>query len=162
MTISKKQLSLWFGLSIIVIGLDQWTKILADNKLSYGLPVEVLPVFNLTLQYNTGAAWSFLSDAGGWQRWLFTGIAIVVSIAIVIWMTRLKEKEQLLAAGLCLILGGAIGNVIDRILYGHVVDFISLHYQGWYFPAFNIADAAITIGAACLILDMFIHPENHR
>lgn len=153
---------IWFGLSVIIIVLDQWTKIIADSDLSYGVPVEVLPFFNLTLQYNTGAAWSFLSDAGGWQRWLFTAIAIVVSVVIVIWMTRLKAKEQLLASGLCLILGGAIGNVIDRILYGHVVDFISLHYQGWYFPAFNIADSAITVGAFLLILDMFIHPENHR
>ena len=152
----------YMALAIVVIALDQWTKVLADTQLQYGNPVEILPVFNLTLQYNTGAAFSFLSDAGGWQRWFFTVISTVVSIALIIWIYRLKDREQLLAIALTFILGGAIGNLWDRVLLGHVVDFISVHWQQHYFPAFNLADSAITLGAILMILDMIIHPENHK
>ena len=112
--------------------------------------------FNLTLQHNTGAAFSFLSDAGGWQRYFFSGIAVVISVALVIWLYRLPAKQWLLALSLGLILGGALGNLWDRLVLGYVVDFISVHYRGWYFPAFNIADSAITVGAGCMLLDSFL------
>ena len=151
----------WLLIVIVIIGLDQWTKVLADTQLKYGVPVEILPVFNLTLQYNEGAAFSFLSDAGGWQRWFFTAVSSIVSIVLVVWLFRLTAKEKLLAASLSLILGGAIGNLWDRVELGHVVDFISVHYQSHYFPAFNIADSAITVGAVFMLLDMFLNPEKH-
>ncbi|ARN72831.1 signal peptidase II [Oceanicoccus sagamiensis] len=148
--------------AIIIIALDQWTKYLASTQLSYGLPVEILPVFNLTLQHNTGAAFSFLADAGGWQRWFFTIVSAVVSAVLLVWISRLSADQRLMIASLCCILGGAIGNLWDRVALGYVVDFISVHYQSAYFPAFNIADAAITIGAALMILDMIINPEHHN
>lgn len=147
-------------LAVVVVLLDQWTKQLASSQLQYGSPVEILPVFNLMLAHNYGAAFSFLSDAGGWQRWFFTTISFVVSVVLAVWVYRLKAHETLLAIALALILGGAIGNLWDRVLLGYVVDFISVHYQQIYFPAFNIADSAITIGAGLMILDMFIHPEK--
>lgn len=151
---------LWFGLALIVIVVDQWTKALATSALQYGVPVEILPVFNLTLQHNTGAAFSFLADAGGWQRWFFALIAIAVSCGLGWWLTLLRSDQRLLAAALALILGGAVGNLWDRLFLGYVVDFISLHWQGWYFPAFNIADSAITVGAGLMLLDMVINPER--
>ena len=116
----------------------------------------VFPWFNLTLQHNTGAAFSFLSNAGGWQRYFFSAVAVVISIALAIWLLRLSPGQWLLALGLGLILGGALGNLWDRLALGYVVDFISVHYGGWYFPAFNIADSAITVGAGCILLDSFV------
>lgn len=153
--------SLYLLIALVAVIIDQWTKSLASSQLQYGLPVEILPVFNLTLQHNLGAAFSFLSDAGGWQRWFFTVVSAVVSVVLAIWIYRLKDSQRLLAVSLALILGGAIGNLIDRVLLGYVVDFISVHYQQRFFPAFNIADSAITVGAVLMIVDMFIHPENH-
>lgn len=153
--------SLYLFIALVAVIIDQWTKALASSQLQYGLPVEILPVFNLTLQHNLGAAFSFLSDAGGWQRWFFTVVSAVVSVVLAIWIYRLKDSQRLLAVSLALILGGAIGNLIDRVLLGYVVDFISVHYQQRFFPAFNIADSAITVGAVLMIVDMFIHPENH-
>ncbi len=150
----------WFSLSLLVIVLDHIAKWSASAMLTYGVPVEVLPFFNLTLAHNKGAAFSFLSDAGGWQRWLFTAIAVGVSLFLAFWLKRVKG-QRLLSWALALILGGALGNLIDRVVLGYVVDFISVHYGGWYFPAFNIADSAITIGAGLLILDMFLNPHNH-
>ena len=152
----------WYLLALVVIGLDQWTKGLASDQLSYGRPVEVFSWFNLTLQHNTGAAFSFLSDAGGWQRWFFTVIAVVISIALVIWLFLAQRGQWLLALSLGLILGGAIGNLWDRVALGYVVDFISVHYGGWYFPAFNIADSAITVGAGCMLLDSFLSGRAER
>ena len=146
----------WLLLTVVVIWLDLWTKSLASANLDYGVPVEILPVFNLTLQHNTGAAFSFLSEAGGWQRWFFTVLALAISIGLVIWLFLAERGQWLLALSLALILGGAIGNVWDRIVLGYVVDFISVHHSGWYFPAFNIADAAITVGAGCMLLDSFL------
>ncbi|MCP3908010.1 MAG: lipoprotein signal peptidase [Oceanicoccus sp.] len=148
--------------AVIIVALDQWTKHLASTELSYGLPVEILPVFNLTLQHNTGAAFSFLADAGGWQRWFFTIVSAVVSIVLVVWISRLRSEQLLMIASLSCILGGAMGNLWDRVVLGYVVDFISVHYESSYFPAFNIADAAITIGAALMILDMILNPEQHK
>jgi len=152
----------WFTLSIIVVVVDRWTKVLATTQLDFGKPLEILPVFNLTLLHNTGAAFSFLSDAGGWQRWLFTGIAIVASGILAVWLLRLPRTDRLLAASLGLILGGALGNLWDRLDYGYVVDFISVHYQNHYFPAFNIADSAITLGAILLIADTFLKSYRER
>jgi len=150
----------WYLLALVVILLDQYTKSLASSGLDYARPVEIFPWFNLTLQHNTGAAFSFLSDAGGWQRWFFTGVAVVISIALVVWLATVERGNWLLALSLALILGGAIGNLWDRLALGYVVDFISVHWRDWYFPAFNIADSAITVGAACMLLDSFVSSRD--
>lgn len=152
----------WYRLAIIVVLIDQLVKRWASDRFEFGEPLQLLPVLDLTLAHNTGAAFSFLHDAGGWQRWLFTGIAGVVGGGIAIWMARLKPNQSLLLGSLALVLGGAIGNLIDRMRLGYVVDFISVHWQDHYFPAFNIADSAITIGAILLILDMYLHPHHHN
>ena len=141
----------WLWLSFGVIVLDQITKRIAEYQLVQFAPMEILPFLNFALVYNQGAAFSFLSDAGGWQRWFFTVLALLVSAIIVWWLYRLKRGETGTAISLALILGGAIGNVIDRILHGHVIDFIDVHYAGYHWPTFNIADSAITIGAVILI-----------
>jgi signal peptidase II len=144
----------WLWLSMAVIVIDQWTKHLVTVHLAEFERIPLLPVLDLMRLHNEGAAFSFLSDATGWQRWLFTGLGIVVSIGILVWLRRLPARGQhLLAAGLALVLGGALGNVLDRVLWGYVIDFIRVHYEGWSFPAFNAADSAITIGAVLLILD---------
>jgi signal peptidase II len=157
----KSRNLVWLPLVLALIALDLWTKSLATAHLDYGVPVEILPVFNLTLQHNSGAAFSFLSDAGGWQRWFFSGIAMVVGLFLLAWLLRLQAGQKTLACSLSLILAGALGNLWDRLELGYVVDFISVHYQSYYFPAFNIADSAITIGAILILLDMLIHPDNH-
>lgn len=143
----------WLWLSAIVIGLDQVTKYLASTELQFHVPVAVMPSFNWFLAHNTGAAFSFLSDAGGWQRWFFIGLAAVVTVIIVAWLKKLDSSQGWLAAALSLILGGAIGNVIDRIFHGYVIDFIQWYYESYYWPSFNIADAAISVGAVILIVD---------
>ncbi|UQY32886.1 signal peptidase II [Pseudomonas fulva] len=147
----------WVWLSVVVFVIDQVTKFWFDNNLQMYERITVIPqVLDWTLAYNTGAAFSFLAGASGWQRWLFTLIAVVVSVILVVWMKRLKADETWLAIGLALVLGGALGNLVDRVIFGHVVDFILVHWQSsWYFPAFNIADSAITVGAILLALDMF-------
>jgi signal peptidase II len=150
----------WFGLALLVILLDQYTKGLASNSLEYGQPVRVFSWFNLTLLHNTGAAFSFLNDAGGWQRYFFSAAAIGVSVTLAVWLCLMPRGQWLLALGLGLILGGALGNVWDRMALGYVVDFISVHYRGSYFPAFNIADSAISVGAACMLLDSFLHRDS--
>ena len=143
----------YWWLSGSVIALDQITKFLAETLLTFHQPVPVLPSFNLLLTYNTGAAFSFLADAGGWQRWFFLGLGLLVSIGLIVWLRRLKPTETRLATALALILGGAIGNLIDRAWLGQVIDCIQLYYQHWYWPAFNLADSAITVGAVLLVLD---------
>ena len=150
----------WYGLALVVILLDHYTKGLATRGLDYGQPVEVFSWFNLTLQHNTGAAFSFLSDAGGWQRYFFSAIAVIISLLLAVWLFRLKRNQWLLALSLGLILGGALGNLWDRLMFGYVVDFISVHYAGRYFPAFNLADSAISVGAACMLFDSFFSPES--
>ncbi|HEB86669.1 MAG TPA: lipoprotein signal peptidase [Gammaproteobacteria bacterium] len=147
----------WLWLSGLVIVLDQISKYMAGQMLKMFQPLAVMPMFNLTLMHNTGAAFSFLSGAGGWQRWFFTLIAAVVSIIIFTWIRRLGSGQHLQAAALSLVLGGALGNVIDRLLLGHVVDFIQIYYDRWYWPAFNLADSAITLGVGLLILDTLLH-----
>ncbi len=145
----------WLALSLAVIALDQWTKAWAVRHLSFHIARPVLPVLDLTLAYNTGAAFSFLADQSGWQRWLLTALALVVAVLIVGYLGRLHARRQgLLCAALALILGGALGNLIDRLRLGYVVDFISAHWRGHYFPAFNVADSSITIGAALLLVDL--------
>ena len=147
----------WLALPIAVIAVDQYSKyLIMQNFLEFERLV-LLPVLELMRLHNEGAAFSFLSNAGGWQRWMFIGIGLSVGTGIVVWLLRLPAKGHgLLAAGLALVLGGAIGNVIDRILWGHVVDFIRVHYQDWYFPAFNAADSAISIGVGLLLLDSLL------
>jgi signal peptidase II len=151
----------WYRLAIIVVIVDQLVKRWVSVTLQFQPPIRLLPVLELTYAENTGAAFSFLHDAGGWQRWFFSGIALSVGAGIAIWMARLKAEQRLLLASLALILGGAIGNLIDRMRFGHVVDFISVHWGMHYFPAFNVADSAITIGAGLLLLDMVLHPQHH-
>jgi signal peptidase II len=145
----------WLWLSLAVIALDQATKFLATRFLELYERVEVLPVLDFTLLHNTGAAFSLLAGASGWQRWFFIGLACIVSAVLMVWIWRTPRGEKLLPLSLSLILGGALGNVIDRIVHGYVVDFIHAHWGAAYFPAFNIADSAITIGAGLLILDAF-------
>lgn len=152
----------WLLMVIAVVAIDQITKYFADSMLGYAQPHTVLPVLDITLHYNRGAAFSFLSDAGGWQRWFFTVIALGVSIYIGIWLQRLKREQWLLSFALALVLGGALGNLWDRVWLGHVIDFISVHWDHHYFPTFNIADAAISVGAVLLLLDMFLNPEPEK
>lgn len=151
----------WYRFAVVVVIVDQIAKLWATMTLQYGIPKVILPVFNFTLQHNTGAAFSFLHDAGGWQRWLFSAIALIVGVALMVWMARLKRGQTLLMTSLALVLGGALGNVVDRLRFGYVVDFISVHYADYYFPAFNVADSAITIGAGLLLLDMLLNPHHH-
>ncbi len=147
----------WYGLSLIIVVLDQLTKWLASSNLDYGQSLEILPFFNFTLWHNTGAAFSFLSDAGGWQRGFFAVVSAVVSVVLVVWMYRLPKEQKLLLLALALILGGAVGNLYDRVALGYVVDFIDVYYKNSHFPAFNIADSAISIGAGIMLLDMFLN-----
>lgn len=150
----------WLWLAVLVIALDLGTKAMATAMLTYGNPVPVIPSFNLTLLHNTGAAFSFLAGADGWQRWFFVVLAIGVSVALVIWLRSLKRHETWLAVAIALILGGALGNVYDRVVHGYVVDFLHFYWQDWHFPAFNLADTAITMGAGMMILDMFRKPPE--
>jgi len=143
----------WLGVTVLIIVLDQLTKYLAEAHLGYAEPLAVLPSFNLTLLYNRGAAFSFLNDAGGWQRWFFVTVSLLASVALLVWLRKLHAHQWRLALALSLVLGGAVGNLIDRLWLGHVVDFIQVYYRDWYFPAFNIADSAITVGAILLIWD---------
>jgi signal peptidase II len=143
----------WLWLSAGVIALDQITKALASAQLVLHEPVAVLPTVNLTLMHNSGAAFSFLSQAGGWQRWFFVAVAVGVSLALGWWLQQLQRGQRWLAVSLALVLGGALGNVWDRIVLGYVVDFVDLYYGDWHWPAFNVADSAITVGAIMLLLD---------
>jgi len=150
----------WSWITILVIVLDQLTKILADQYLQYHQSVEVIPMFNLTLMYNKGAAFSFLANAGGWQRWFFLTLTSAVSIFIFLWIRKLKTHQILQYSALALILGGAIGNLIDRAIYGHVIDFLDVYFNQHHWPAFNIADSAITVGAILLIYDTLKNPHE--
>lgn len=151
-----------FALVVIIIGLDQLTKYMASTLLVYAEPVNVFALLDWTLLHNRGAAFSFLSDQGGWQRWLFTGISLVASVCFTVWLLRLPVSAWLTRYSLSFIIAGAIGNLIDRMYFGYVVDFISFHWNEHYFPAFNIADSAITFGAFLMILDVIFNPENHK
>ncbi|HET7922702.1 MAG TPA: signal peptidase II [Gammaproteobacteria bacterium] len=151
----------WLGLSVLVLAADQVSKAAISAHLGLYDSVSVLPVFNLVLLHNPGAAFSFLAGQPGWQRWFFTVLALVITAGIVLWLWRLRDAgRRWLACALALVAGGALGNVVDRIRFGYVVDFIQVHYQHWYYPAFNVADSAITVGAIMLLLDGFL--RQHR
>ena len=152
----------WLWLTVLVFVLDQASKFYFEGALNLYQQIVVIPdLFSWTLAYNTGAAFSFLAGQSGWQRWLFALIAIAVSVVLVIWLKRLKPNETWLAIALALVLGGALGNLVDRVLFGHVIDFILVHWQNrWYFPAFNLADSAITVGAIMLVIDMFTSKQS--
>lgn len=147
---------IWYLLSMVVVTLDQWTKWLAETKLSFHEPVAVIePFLNWTLAYNYGAAFSLLADAGGWQKWFFSGLAFVMSVFLIIYLLKVPRQAKLLSVGLALVLGGAVGNLIDRLLNGKVTDFIHVHYADvWHYPIFNIADIGICIGIALIVIDM--------
>lgn len=152
----------WLLLAALVIVLDQATKLLAESHLLFHEPVRLLPVLSLTLSYNQGAAFSFLGNASGWQRWFFILLALGVSVFLIGWLWRLKAGDGWIGAGLSLILGGALGNVIDRFAYGHVIDFIDAHYRHWHWPIFNVADTAITIGVVMLLIHSFFGSREQR
>ena len=156
----------WLWLSALTIVLDQLTKKIAEAELLLHKPIAILPSFNFTLMYNKGAAFSFLSEAGGWQRIFFVALSTIISIFLFFWLKQIcsdekQKNNQLLQIAIALILGGAIGNLIDRAMTGAVVDFIQLYYSTYYFPAFNIADSAITAGAVLLILDMLLESKRN-
>ena len=153
MSAEKKSLAKYWLLVVLAIVLDQITKVAVIRHFQFAERLNIIPnFFDLTLVYNTGAAFSFLADAGGWQRWGFTAFGLVAALFI-IWQLRQHAGQRLFAFSLASILGGALGNVIDRLLHGYVVDFLDFHWSGYHFPAFNLADSAITVGAVCLIVD---------
>lgn len=143
----------WLWLTALTVILDQVTKHMVASSMQLYESIAVVPYFNITYVHNTGAAFSFLSDQGGWQRWFFAALAFVVSVIITVWLARLKKNERMLAVSLSLILGGAIGNLIDRLLYGYVIDFLDVYYQTWHWPAFNVADSAITLGVVLMLME---------
>ncbi len=151
----------WLGLALILLIADQFTKVLILGYYQLGDSTYVTSFFNVVRVHNTGAAFSFLASASGWQRWFFTAIGIAAALFI-LWMLKSHSGQKLFSFALACILGGAVGNVIDRTLHGYVVDFLDFHYAGWHFPAFNVADSAITIGAICLVLDELLRVRKAR
>jgi signal peptidase II len=154
----------WLWISALVIVADQFSKIWIQKNLELKTEfVELASWLNIHHTFNTGAAWSFCADCGGAQRWVFSALGIVVSIALVVWLRRLTlASHRLLIGGLTLIVGGAIGNVVDRLYLGHVIDFVQVHWQGWFFPSFNVADSAISVGAALVIIDSLREMARER
>jgi signal peptidase II len=146
----------FLAVSGAVVVVDQATKLAVERELALFQSVSVLPVLEITRLHNTGAAFSFLANEAGWQRWLFTALALVVSAALAVWLSRIDRGARVLACAVALILGGAVGNVIDRLRLGHVIDFIYAHWQQHYFPAFNVADSCICVGAGLLMLDTWL------
>lgn len=151
----------WLWISVVVVILDQATKFVIDANFQYGESKYIFSWFNLVLAYNKGAAFSFLADAGGWQRWFFIILTLAIS-SVLIWMLRNNRGNRLLSIALALVIGGAFGNLYDRVAYGHVVDFIQWHVAGYYWPAFNVADSSICIGAGLLIFDSFRKPAAEQ
>ena len=149
----------WLWLAAVVVVLDLGTKWLATDMLDYAISVPVLPFFNFTLLHNTGAAFSFLAGAGGWQRWFFAILAVGISVMLVKWLASIKD-DKWLAVAIALVLGGALGNLYDRVLFGYVVDFLHFYWGNNHFPAFNLADSAITVGAIMMALDIFRKPSE--
>lgn len=163
----KSWMGKWLGLASLMVVIDQLTKLAAERWLVYHQPVPVFPGFNLTLSYNRGAAFSFLADQAGWQRWFFALLAAAVSAFLIRWLRQINDQDRWLSASIALILGGAVGNLIDRVLYGHVIDFIEWYVvldgvqKSW--PVFNIADSAITVGVVAMIAHMLlVKPEQQR
>ena len=159
----KKAASIWpwLGIAVAVVVLDQLTKTLIISRFVLGEGREITPFFNLVRVHNTGAAFSFLAGAAGWQRWFFIALGVAAA-GFIVWLLARHGGQRLFGWALALILGGAVGNVVDRVLHGHVVDFIQVHWRGWYFPSFNVADSAITVGAALLILDELLRVRRAR
>jgi len=151
----------WLGVAAIVILLDQLSKIAITKILAYGESIRITSFFNLVLAYNKGAAFSFLASESGWQRYFFTAISIA-AVLFILFLLRKHAGQKLFCWALALVLGGAIGNLIDRVLYGHVVDFLDVHLHGWHWPAFNIADSGITIGAVLFVIDELRRVNNKR
>jgi signal peptidase II len=151
----------WLGLALAIFIADQFTKVLIMGYYRLGDSTYVTSFFNIVRAHNSGAAFSFLAAASGWQRWLFTAIGIAAA-GFIVWLLRSHAGQRLFSFALSCVLGGAVGNVVDRLLHGYVVDFIQVHWRGWYFPAFNVADSAITVGAACLILDELLRVRRAR
>ena len=151
----------WLGLALIILIADQFTKVLIVGFYQLGDSTLVTSFFNVVRVHNSGAAFSFLAGSSGWQRWFFTAVGVVAA-GLILWLLKSHSGQKLFSFALACILGGAIGNVIDRLLYGYVVDFLDFHWHDWHFPAFNVADSAITIGAACLILDELIRVRRGR
>jgi signal peptidase II len=151
----------WLGLAAVVVLLDQLSKTMVTGAFAHNHSQPLTSWFNLVRVHNSGAAFSFLAGASGWQRWFFVGLGALAS-GFIVWMLQRHPTQKLFCFAVTMIMGGAIGNVIDRLLHGHVVDFIQLHYAGWYFPAFNLADSAITLGAICLILDEILRVRRGR
>ena len=162
MTGSTTAIGRWLWIAAAVVALDQATKFAVERTFSYGERLAVVPgLFDLTLVYNRGAAFSFLADAAGWQRWFFIALGAVAA-AFIVWLLARHGSQRLFAFALALILGGAVGNVVDRIARGHVVDFVLLHWQRFHWPAFNVADSAITVGAVLLVVDELRRVRRHR
>jgi signal peptidase II len=151
----------WLVFALALIGVDQFTKRLILNALQLGDSVPVTSFFNIVRAHNTGAAFSFLADSSGWQRWLFTGIGVVAALFI-LWLLKKHAGERLFSFAMAGILGGAVGNVVDRLMHGYVVDFLDFHLAGRHFPAFNVADSAITVGAICLVLDELLRMRTKK
>ena len=158
---SSVSLLAWLGWAVLLLMADQFTKVLILGYYQLGDSTPVTSFFNIVRVHNSGAAFSFLASAGGWQRWFFTAIGMGAAL-VMVWLLKKHAGEKLFAFAIASILGGAVGNVIDRVLYGHVVDFLDFHWRGWHFPAFNVADSAITVGAACLILDELLRVRRGR
>ncbi|EGP42665.1 signal peptidase II [Achromobacter insuavis] len=158
---SPARVGRWLALALAIIVLDQLTKVYFNTSYQYGERLNLLPFFDFTLLYNRGAAFSFLASEEGWQRWLFTGLGIVAAVVITVILRRTRGQPRFCLA-LTLILGGAIGNVIDRVVYGHVVDFLLFYWRDWYFPAFNLADVGISCGAVLLVLDELLRARKPR
>lgn len=152
----------WLAVSVLVIVLDWHTKQMASESLVLYHPREIFPGLNMMLAHNYGAAFSFLSSAGGWQRWLFMVLSSAVSLVLLVWLLRLPRQEWRTGLSLGLIIGGAIGNLIDRVQLGYVVDFIDVYFGGWHYPAFNVADSAITVGVVLLLLDGVLQAFKHK
>ena len=152
---------LWLGVALITLLLDQLTKIAVVGAFQLGEALPITPFFNLVRVHNPGAAFSFLADAGGWQRWFFTGLGVVAA-GVMVYLLRMHAGQTLFCLALSLLLGGAVGNVIDRVLYSYVIDFLDFYYGTWHFPAFNVADSAITVGAGLLILDELLRVRRGK
>lgn len=152
----------WLWLSLLAIVLDQVSKLAIVDNMQLHESIPLLPYFNLTYVHNTGAAFSFLSEAGGWQRWFFAALAVVISVILSLWLARLQKYETLLAVALSLVLGGAVGNLIDRLAYGYVIDFLDVYYETWHWPAFNIADSAITVGVVLMLAESWGFGRKHK
>ena len=157
----RSGLLMWLGLAFIIVLIDQFTKVLVVGYHHLGDSSYVTSFFNMVRAHNTGAAFSFLADASGWQRWFFTGLGVLAT-GVILWMLKSHAGQRLFCFAMACVLGGAVGNVIDRLLYGYVVDFLDFHSHGYHFPAFNLADSAITLGAACLILDELLRVRRGR